>query len=403
MNYYESALIKGRTRILDDIRILIYKESPVTFELLDYENDKIFNEPFLFAFFCANNKGATLDQLLLGHIAKEKRPKIINALTDKQGIIYLPEIGWLTTALNETQVALITTDDERLSNVSITFNGEDVPFTFEPIQKMENTSFELIHHQHPLLQPHFIDSKNSLVNVDVENIAQTQRSSLTKAFELICKLCPEYYELLEQSVLKVVLFNDPQVKRNSFATLSVHGCAFFNSFQTEYDEVFFVEDIAHQCGHVIFNNITHGNNDIFRVSGETVIKESGFFGIIINLLEERTLFVAFHALFTYYVISICLEACILKSDLTELQKHEALGRLAFCFHKYGNDIALLNRVDKSGNSIYFTEAGLELYKPMEAQYNHLRREWGTKLNKIKLYNQPYNFSVKNFHKSNPFK
>ncbi len=403
INWHEPYLISGRIKILENVRILVYKENPILFELLEYQNDKIFNEPLLFAFFYAKKRGVTLEQLLWGYIEKSKCPKSINALTDKQGIIYLPEIGWLKTALIEAQVVLTTTGDGGLSDLCVTHNEEVVPFTFEPIQKIENTSFELVNHQHQLLQPHFIDAKNRLVNVDIDNISQLQRGALTKAFELIRSFAPEYYKLLEQSVRKVVIFNDPQVKRNSFATLSVHGCAFFNSFQKEYDEVFFIEDIAHQCGHVIFNNITHINKDIFRVSSETVIKERGFFGMIINLLEERTLFVAFHALFTYYAISICLEACILKSDLTELQKHEALGRLAFCFHKYGTDINLLKKVDKEGKSTYFTEAGLELYQPMEIQYKRLEREWAERLKKMHLLNQPYNFSVKNFHKSNPLK
>ena len=164
-----------------------------------------------------------------------------------------------------------------------------------------------------------------------------------------------------------------------------------------------MEDIAHQCGHVIFNNIIHGNKDIFRISPETIIKEKGFFGAIVNLLEKRTLFVAFHALFTYYSITLCLEACLLKAELTLLQKHEALGRLAFCFRKYTNDIELLSKVDKDGQSLYFTEAGLELYRPMEALYKKTRIEWVVKIKKINLLNQPYNFSVKNFRTSNPIK
>ena len=92
-----------------------------------------------------------------------------------------------------------------------------------------------------------------------------------------------------------------------------------------------------------------------------------------------------------------------ESKLTPMQKHEALGRLAFCFRKYKNDINLLGKVDKEGKSIYFTEAGLELYRPMEDLFKRTKMEWGDKLNKINLLNQPYNFSNRNFHKSNPIK
>ncbi|UXE67613.1 MAG: hypothetical protein KA713_03135 [Chryseotalea sp. WA131a] len=393
------SLYKGRTKLLENVRILLYKENQQFFELLDYENDRIFNEPFLFAYFYANKSNATLEQLLFGHIEKSKRPKAIKAKSDEQGLIYLPEIGWLKTDLQNEIVTVGI--DETVNGLSVLVHGSKMPFTFEPILKIDTTLFEIVYHQHPLLAPHYFDSKNKLVNVEIDTITAKQKDNLAKAFVLIRNSAPEFYNLLEEAIKKVVIFNDPSTKRNSFATVSVHGCAFFNSFQPEYDEVFFIEDIAHQCGHVIFNNITHGNKDIFKIHSETVIKEKGLWGIIMNLLEKRTLFVAFHALFTYYGITICLEACLLKSELSELQKHEVLGRLAFCFRKYGNDIKLLGKLDKEGQSIYFTEEGLALYKPMENLYNRIKIEWGERLRKINLLNQPYNFSVKNFFKSNP--
>lgn len=52
----------GRTKILENVKILIYRENPILFDLLDYENDRIFNEPLLFAYFYANRKGSTLEQ-----------------------------------------------------------------------------------------------------------------------------------------------------------------------------------------------------------------------------------------------------------------------------------------------------------------------------------------------------
>ncbi len=112
----------------------------------------------------------------------------------------------------------------------------------------------------------------------------------------------------------------------------------------------------------------HGR-DIFKVPIDTIIKYEGFSGWVLNQTgEKRTLFVVFHALFTYYSIALCLWTCILEARLTALQKHEALGRLAFCFQKFGMDLKLLNKVDKDGQSLYFTEEGLKLFEPIEALY-----------------------------------
>lgn len=398
-NLFDTPLSNGKGYILEHMKIMLYKENPTLFELLDFDNDQIFNEPLLFAYFYyKGNKKVTLEQILYGHIEQSKRPDSFNAYVDGNGLIYVPEIGWLKTNLANCDVILAKQD---ANEFFILLAGNKISFEFEPISKIDNTPFELINHPHPLLTPHFFDANNKLVDVEIEQITQIQKTNLCKAFQLIKGHVPEFYRLLLQSVLKLVIFNDKSVRRNSFATVSVHGCAFFNAFQPEYDEVFFVEDIAHQCGHVIFNNIVHNNKEVFRVSSETVVKETGLGGFIINLLEKRTLFVAFHALYTYYSIATCLEACLLKSDLTPRQKHEVLGRFAFCFRKYENDIQLLGKVDKNGNSLYFSDLGIQLYRPMEETYKRIKKQWQEKFKKLNLLNQPYNFSNKIFFKSNP--
>jgi hypothetical protein len=399
--YFHKALIDGRIRILENVRTLIYKTDPQLFDLLDYENDVVFNEPLLFAYFYSKGKGATLEQILWGYIENGKQPKCVNAKVDEHGFIYLPKVGWIKTNLANGEA--VVSYAESTNSVSVTVDGNEIPVEFEPILLTTNKHFEVLKHQHSLLANHFFDSKNKIIKVEIDNITKAQKENLSKAFSLIQNFEPGYYKLLEQAIFKVMIFNDPEVKRNSFATLSVHGCAFFNSFQKEYDEIFFVEDIAHQCGHVIFNNIIYDRKDIFKISSETIIKEKGFLGMIVNLLEDRTLFVAFHAMFTYYGISRCLLACITKAELSALQKHEAMGRLAFCLRKYKNDINLLGKLDEHGKSVYFTDDGILLYQPMVTLYNKIQMELGSQLSKINLLNQPYNFSVKNFHKSNPLK
>ena len=42
-------------------------------------------------------------------------------------------------------------------------------------------------------------------------------------------------------------------RKNSFASVSVQGISFLNAYQKEYNEVFFMDDFAHQSGHVIFS------------------------------------------------------------------------------------------------------------------------------------------------------
>ena len=69
-----------------------------------------------------------------------------------------------------------------------------------------------------------------------------------------------------------MIFNFDTYQRNSFATLSAQGIGFFNAYQDNYDEVFFVDDIAHQTGHIIFNVMIYESNQFFRKDKKTVLE-----------------------------------------------------------------------------------------------------------------------------------
>ena len=65
------------------------------------------------------------------------------------------------------------------------------------------------------------------------------------------------------------MFRTDPKNTNSFATIKAHGMAFFNVYQDEYDEVFFVDDIAHQTGHIIFNVMIYESNRFFKKDKNT--------------------------------------------------------------------------------------------------------------------------------------
>ena len=44
-------LIEGYSSIINDMKILLYKRDENIFEILDFENDEIYKDPLLFAFF----------------------------------------------------------------------------------------------------------------------------------------------------------------------------------------------------------------------------------------------------------------------------------------------------------------------------------------------------------------
>jgi hypothetical protein len=91
----------GQGILADAIKTLIFQRNPDFFERLDFNNDFIFLEPLLFAWF--NDPApvhVSLEQLLIGYIADEKKPNELQVHSDENGIIYLPNMGYLKTRIH---------------------------------------------------------------------------------------------------------------------------------------------------------------------------------------------------------------------------------------------------------------------------------------------------------------
>jgi hypothetical protein len=394
------SIIQENDSIIDNIKILIYKENPTLFELLDFKNENLFKEPLLFAYFNAKEKSSTLEQILFGYIVDESSPPHISVYSDENGRIYLPHYGWLLTKKINKKFDLQTINNE----IKLLLNNEDANFIFDKIRFIKKSSFELVHYQHPLFTSHYYDVKGRIVAVEVENITRDNIEHLNNAIKILAKVAPSYYKELSAVICKMVIFNDPTLKRNSFATLSVHGCLFFNAYQADYNEIFFIEDIAHQGAHVIFNTIASNNKKkYFKVDSETYLTDKGFIGWMMNRFEKRTLFVLMHALHTYYAILICLDGYLdVEIDSTN-KRYEALGRLGHTIHKFKFDLKIIDRKDKEGNNLYLAYRGIELLDLYKETYKKIVKKRGRQTASLKFGNQPYNFTYSKFVELNPFK
>jgi hypothetical protein len=218
---------------------------------------------------------------------------------------------------------------------------------------------------------------------------------------LIKEHIPTQYELIEKYAPKCVVFNFDTYQRNSFATLSAQGIGFFNAYQDNYDEVFFVDDIAHQTGHVILNVMIYESNQFFRKDKKTVLE-------IINmpdgsLIEKRDLHVVFHALYTYYTSFICLDACLENNVWEGKQKHEAIGRIAFYINKCYRDTLLIdNPINSEEKAVeYFTNDGLIIYRELKIKWKEMYKKWFGLTKHFDMSNQPYNFTYSKFLELNP--
>ncbi|MBB5619560.1 hypothetical protein HDE69_000596 [Pedobacter cryoconitis] len=387
----------GNEMLIENIKLLLFKFDPDIFDRIDFDNDSIYQEPLLFAFFNSDSQNIySLNSILAKYYLSNDPLITISIESDLHGRIYLPGLGWMITRIpNQVFVLNCAKGELKLTRESI-----DIEFRFEPIEFIEGTRIELLKYPLSLLDRFYYDPYNNIVEVEIEEVSAKQNNHLKLAFDLIRQHAPQHLQLIEAVVTKCVIFNVDTALRNSFATLSAQGIGFFNSYQDTYNEVFFVDDIAHQTGHVIFNALIYEVENFIAVSPalvlDTVVLSNGS-------LETRDVYTIFHALYTYYATFICLDACLKVKAFIGYKKHEAMGRMAFYIRKCYSDIGL---IEKPKNGEYpanklFTPNGLVIYNELKSIFMEMAKEWGPQVKHFDLSNQPYNFNYSIFLASNP--
>ena len=86
-----------KTEITNTIKLLIYKENPTLVEKVDFEDDNIFLEPLLFAYFNSKKDNLfapeMLTEIMQGYFV-EREPLQLEHSYNKEGIAYVPNLGY---------------------------------------------------------------------------------------------------------------------------------------------------------------------------------------------------------------------------------------------------------------------------------------------------------------------
>jgi hypothetical protein len=390
----------GKSKLIENIKILLYKEKQNIFERIDFDNDSIYQEPLLYAYFNKENRTEIeLETILYGYTQIEKRHEKINIKTDDYGRVYLPNLGWIHTESNNAYFELLTGVN---GDFHLQQKNKKANFKFEPLEIIAGTNIELLKYPIPLLNQFYYDPYHKPVEVEIEDIANKKKECLTNAWSLIKRLIPNQYKLIESVVFKNIIFNINPIYRNSFASLSANGIIFNNAYQENYNEVFFVDDIAHQSGHVIFYSLLYNSSEFYKIDCETIIET---LHLTSERSEPRNLRTIFHALYTYYTTFICLDACLNASVFKDEKEHETLGRISFYLMKCYHDIYLLetHKEYKNGPKEMFTDKGLIIYNKIKSTFKIIAKKWDKKTTNFDMSNQPYNFTYSKFVELNPLK
>lgn len=369
-------IVNNKMALINSMKVLIYREDKTILNNLVFEDDSVFLEPLLFAYFNSGKNrlipSAILKELLQGYYNNKKKIKI-NYSYNENEIAYIPKRGYF-------------------------IKGSDTPFS--PIIMIKNSKIEVLRYPIQLLQNIFkLASKNKINNKNIimdDILFNKNINFLTNAFRFIKESSSEHFNLIEQCCKKCIMFNTDPINTNSFATINAHGIAFFNVYQEEYDEVFFIDDIAHQTGHIILTTLFYDKEAIFKID-ETLEIE-----LVIKKKDHRTINVLFHALYTYYTSFMCLDNCLENNFFDEKQKKETIGRIGFYLEKCAIDIKNFEDVIKYFNCLEdtLTVDGISIYLTIKSKYQEILTKWNNIITSFNYSNQTYNFNCKNFFKLN---
>ncbi|MEM9549361.1 MAG: hypothetical protein AAGA77_25540 [Bacteroidota bacterium] len=367
-------LDESRVNICNTMKLLLYKQQPDLIHKVDFDNDDTFLEPCLQAYFsekeALNLPDEVIAEYLQGYFL-EKEEIQTNHTANHFDIAYLPEIGYVR-------------------------KGEKQPFS--PVQLIEGTKIELLRYNIPLFSPQIMAIPEESQEF-YDELIEKYLPALTNAVHYIRKSNPHHFSLIEKCCRRIIMFNTDPSNSNSFASRKANGTAFFNVYQEDYDEVFFIDDVAHQTGHIILTTLFYDPKVIYKIDQSIDVED------ILGSRDHRTINVLVHALYTYYTTFLCLDNCLDHNCFTnEEQKQEALGRIGFYMGKYNNDLKRFRFIQNHFGGIdnMFTEAGLTVVNSIQEKYEEMQLKWGEAVKSLSYAGQTYNFSRSRFFETNTF-
>lgn len=372
-------LVESIDETIYSIKKILFQKDQDIFEKIDFYNNDIYLEPLLYSALL-NGDSNDVDRILFSYYEKA----YIKLNNIKYNNIYIPKIGYILIddryknnhiylAKNRNEIKIYNSLKEEID-----FNISPIDYIFKEI--------EFLNTNDNLLEKLFINDEQNQVDVKFVNKIFYEEKFI-KAFKIIEENSQSFYHSLIKVLKKVVFFEGEPY---CFSSIQAHNTIFFN-VDNESNELFFLEHLLHEGGHIIFNYLTFSSKtDLFNYEFDTKFSSiKGFEN------EHGDLYSRFHGIYTHYIISSNLYE-IKKSKYFENDESKAReldGRLYFDLKKYKISLKLF-----SENIL--SEKGYELYNIFLKKYYDIKNSDLIDLDKYDFSNQPYMFSFKNFCKKN---
>lgn len=378
-NYYEHHL-----KIIDVLKGALYRKAETLFNRLDFNNDSLYEEPLLYA--CINHPRFSdwIDSLIMGLSNDKSNLKTVKVPVFN-GVLYMPTVGYFYFSEIENRFVEVNFQNNEFIFKA---NNQILNYTFKKVQNISET-IEIFECNHTLLKSLFRDEKGEITDVIInskECYKQEYLDNFCNALSKIEKTYPEYCKLIKKYIKKVVFYKG---EPNSFATIQAHGIAFFN-VSHGHSEIFFLDNILHQCAHVFFNTLTFDKSELFTIpynSDLSLFTEN-------NKDKGVVLYDRFHGLFTQTNINICFERCLDQNLYTDENYLEFVAKFTSNMNRFSIAVRKFDKKNK------YNKKGLKWFEFFNNTFETVYKKNKKLLLKYDVTNQPYIFDFNIFKKTN---
>lgn len=352
-------------KILENIQLLLYKENLSLLEKLNFENENTFSEPLLMAYFNSLKQGdfpkEVLHEIMQGYFS-EKEPLQIEFSFNKNGIAYVPNVGYFNTKKELVE---------------------------KPI---EIEGLEVIKELHPLLHSYLYEFyKGHITNPNpvYHSVWQAHIETLEKALKLLKDFTPDYFKDFLSANKKIFIHNNPKIL--NFTSIETLGMLYF--YATPYaTKIYFVEELIHQGAHNMLYHIIFNKDEYFKIDAPNVIMRE----LTKQEWDYRDVYGAFHGVYTVYKRLECYDILLQKNAVEGKDKHELLGRLADQFPRFHTGLELLNPDE------VYTEKGKALYLDLDKKCQKILDKYSLLKDEFNLSNRDLDFRYEDFCLLNPY-
>lgn len=364
MLYIEN--LDSKNVFLNTIKILWYKISNKSLNNINLNDDSIFLDPLLFAFFNSTKEKlfspALFIELIQGYFLIPESIKLKYSF-NKDGIAYIPKIGY--------------------------YKKQEHIF-YEPILLKDN--FEILKEIHPVLEKYFVEFyKGHITNQNPthRSVWKDHHKELFQAIDLIKEHIPNFYNELAFANRKIYLHDNPKII--NFTSVETLGMLYFYVIGNN-NLIYFIEELIHQGSHNYLYYIIHNRKEYFKIDVDNLVMRD----FTKQEWDYRTIYGAFHGIFTVSQRVKYFDVLLAKNVFTGREKHELLGRLADQFSRFRTGLELLDLEE------VYTQRGIDFYNQMDKECAATLKKYKKLNTDFDLTNRDVDFRYDDFCKLNPY-